>query len=423
MQVTCSNDRVQSLYTRTAIHFSGHMLIFLRNMLIFLSGLSVLVVALVLSACISIVYIRCSRPGKQRESQEEQHFQPDNVANYRIEGGGEADLEEEDHLRDILKSFETADFIPCQSRFKLSGSNSDVNGPVVVMAPIKREGDVRKGNGIPGLNYAKKPVKPETQDTDSSFSQGGSDQEPPDSSSSPSVVSTPERRRRVRSSSKGELCERQTPEGGEGVIDISPTRKLTEIFGLNEQEQVGMRSPPEGFSSPEKFSSLNKRERGNGASLQRPEKNQDCNNCEQIGAHCYLPSEMENLPKNSFGLENPLSRPISDICCKLNGKADLPAVQRRSLSPKKSARCGYPRGVPPQAGTFLPDDAMQRFYFEGSGSPTISLSTLGDNSTESETDESYEYMNHMGEKFNRLARICGVQPSVKFSPHDEFIGE
>lgn len=413
-----SNHYSQGLQS-TLVEF---MLIFLRNTLIFLSGLSLLVATLVLSVCILIVFVRRSHRRKQRKSEEEQHFQPDNVANYRIEGGGEADLEEEDHLKDILKSFETADFSPCESRFKLSGSNSDVKGLPVVMAPIKREGDVRKSNGIPGCKYAHKPAKPETQDTDSSFSQRGSDQEPPDSSSSPSAVSTPERRRRVRSS-KGEFCERQNPEGEEGVVDISPTRKLTEIFGLNEQEQEGMRSPPEGFSSPEKFASLNKRERGNGASLQRPAKHQDCNNCEQNGAHPYLPSEMENLPKNSFGLENPLSRPISDICCKLNGNADLPVVQRRSLSPKKSARCCYPRGVPPQAGTFLPDDAMQRFYFEGSGSPTISLSTLGDNSTESETDETYEYMNHMGEKFNKLARMYGVAPSVKFSPHDEFMGE
>lgn len=74
-------------------------------------------------------------------------------------------------------------------------------------------------------------------------------------------------------------------------------------------------------------------------------------------------------------------------------------------------------------GLFLPEDAMQRFYYEGSGSPTISLSTLGDNEVDSETDDSYEDMNNMGEKFKKLARIYGVPPSVTFSPHDEFIGE
>ncbi|XP_068725251.1 protocadherin-like protein isoform X1 [Montipora capricornis] len=380
-------------------------------------GLSVLVVTLVLSVFILIVHLRRSRPRKRHESEEEQHFQPDNVANYRIEGGGEEDLYQEGHLRDILKSFETADFTPCQERFKLSGNNSDVSGPCVVMAPIKKE-----VNGIRGCKPVQKQVDPETRETDGSFSPGESDQEPPDSSSSPSAVSTPERRRRVRSSSRGELWERQTPEGLESGVDASPTRKLTEIFGLNEEEKEGMRSPPEGFSPPEKFSSLHKRERGNGASLQRPEKAQDCETPEQNGKHGHVLSGVEYTQENSFSMENPLSRPNSDVLTKSNGEG-VPSIQRRSLPPKKPPRTGYPRGLPPQAGTFLPEDVMQRFYYEGSGSPTISLSTLGDNEVDSETDDNYEDMNNMGEKFKKLARIYGVPPSVTFSPHDEFIGE
>lgn len=66
---------------------------------------------------------------------------------------------------------------------------------------------------------------------------------------------------------------------------------------------------------------------------------------------------------------------------------------------------------------------MQRFYYEGAGSPTISLSTLGDTEGESEADDNYDYVNQMGDKFKKLARICGQTPSVTFSPHDEVIGE
>ena len=66
---------------------------------------------------------------------------------------------------------------------------------------------------------------------------------------------------------------------------------------------------------------------------------------------------------------------------------------------------------------------MQRFYYEGSGSPTISLSTLGDTEVDSESDDNYEFMNDMGEKFKKLAKIYRQTPSVSFSPHDEIIGE
>ena len=367
------------------------------------------------------MYLRRSRPAKRLDVPvNEDQFKRDNVVNYRIEGGGEEDLEEEGHLRDILKSFETNDFTPCQGRFKLSGSNSDVSGPYVVMAPIKKEADKRQSNGIPGSKPVQKPVKPEMQEADFSYARKGPDQEPPDSCSLPSTVSTPERRRRVRPS---EVGERQTPEGGEGGLESSPTRKLTEVFGLTEVEQEGMRSPPEGFSSPEKFSSLRKRERGNGASLQRPYKNEeDHKSPQQNGGQCFEPPEVELPSKDSFAMENPLARPNSDLCSVSKGDG-LPPVQRHSLPPKKPSRSGYPRGVPPPPGVFLPEDAMQKFYFEGSGSPTISLSTLGDVEVDSEADENYEYMNEMGEKFKKLARIYGLTPSVSFNPHDEVIGE
>ena len=351
---------------------------------------------------------------------DEDQFKRDNVANYRIEGGGEEDLEEEGHLRDILRSFETGDFTPCQSsKFKLSGSNSDVSGPYVVMTPIKKEAEKRQSNGVPSSKPVKKPVQPDPQETEMS------DQELPDSCSLPSAVSTPERRRRVRPSSKGEVGERQTPEGGEGGSDASPTRKLTEVFGLNEQEQEGRRSPPEGFSSPEKFSSLCKRERGNGASLQRPDKTEDESKIPQQNGVQGCESGEEDFPdppEDLFALENPLSRPNSELCS-ASKEDGFPPVQRHSLPPRKPPRSSFPKGVPPPPGTFLPEDAMQRFYYEGSGSPTISLSTLGDNEGDSEADDNYEYMNDMGDKFKKLARIYGLTPSVTFSPHDEVIGE
>lgn len=156
---------------------------------------------------------------------DEDHFKRDNVASYRIEGGGEEDLEEEAQVRDILRSFETNDFSPCEGKFKLSGSSSDVNGPCVVLTPIKKETGARQRNGIPSAKAVQKPVKPDKQEAQCSFSHSGSDQEPPDSCSSPSAVSTPERRRRVRTSSKGEVGERHSPEGGEGAVEPSPTRK------------------------------------------------------------------------------------------------------------------------------------------------------------------------------------------------------
>lgn len=382
-----------------------------------------LVVTLILSVCILIVYLRRSRPKKLDVLVDENQFKRDNVVDYRIEGGGEEDVEEEGHLRDILRSFETNDFTPCQSRFKLSGSNSDVSGPYVVIAPIKREADKQQGSGIPGSKTVQTSLDPETQEADSSCSHESCEQEPPDSCSSPSAVSTPERRRRVRSSSKGGVGERQTPEGGEGGVEASPTRKLTEVFGLNEEQLERMRSPPEGFSSPEKFSSLRKRERGNGASLQRPDKTEEGHKIpQQNGEHCCDPPQAGSLPKDSFAIENPLARPNSDLYNIPKGEG-LPPVQRNSLPPRKPPRSYYPRGVPPPPGTFLPEDAMQKFYYEGSGSPTISLSTLGDTEGDSEADDNYDYMNNMGAKFNKLAKIYRHTPSVTFSPHDEFIGE
>lgn len=347
---------------------------------------------------------------------DEDHFKRDNVASYRIEGGGEEDLEEEGHVRDILRSFETNDFSPCQSKFKLSGSNSDVNGPYVVLTPIKKETDARQRNGIPGTKPVQKPVQPDKQEAQCSFSHDGSDQEPPDSYSSPSAVSTPERRRRVRTSSKGEVGERHSPEGGEGAVESSPTRKLTEVFGLTDEEREGMRSPPEGFSSPEKYETLSKRERGNGASLQRPDKP------EEESTKPLQNGEFPFSPSGSFAMENPLSRPNSDLPSAAV-EDGFPPVQRNSLPPRKPPRSFYPRGVPPPSGNFVPEDAMQRFYYEGSGSPTISLSTLGDTEGDSEADDCYEYVNDMGDKFKKLARIYGLTPSVTFSPNDEVIGE
>lgn len=347
---------------------------------------------------------------------DEDQFKRDNVANYRIEGGGEEDLEEEGHVRDILRSFETNDFSPCQSRFKLSGSSSDVNGPYVVMTPIKKEADKRQSNGIPGAKPDQRQVKPDKHEAQCSFSHDESDHEPPDSCSSPSAVSTPERRRRVRTPSKGEVEERHSPEGGEGGVDASPTRKLTEVFGLTDEEQEGMRSPPEGFSSPERYESLSKRERGNGASLQRPSKTDEESRKPQQNGESPFPHH------ESFAMENPLSRPNSDLPSTALEDGFVP-IQRNSLPPRKPPRSYFPKGAPPPPGNFLPEDAMQRFYYEGSGSPTISLSTLGDTEGDSEADDNYEYVNDMGDKFKKLARIYGLTPSVTFSPHDEFIGE
>ena len=386
-----------------------------------IAGLAVLLVTLILSACILIVYLRRSRHKKLEVVVDEDHFKRDNVANYRIEGGGEEDLEEEGQVRDILRTFETNDFSPCQNKkFKLSGSSSDVNGPYVVLTPIKKEVSERQRNGIPGSKAVQRPVKPDKQDAQCSFSQEGSDQEPPDSSSSPSAVSTPERRRRVRTSSKGEIVERHSPEGGEGGVEGSPTRKLTEVFGLSEEEQEGMRSPPEGFSLPEKYESLSKRERGNGASLQRPNKTED--EFRKPPQNIEEQQPFSRHGAGSFAMENPLSRPSSDLPSPAI-EDGFPPVHRNSLPPRKPSRACYPRGMPPPPGNFIPDDAMQRFYYEGSGSPTISLSTLGDTEGESEVDDSYEYVNHMGDKFKKLARIYGMTPSVTFSPHDEVIGE
>ena len=347
---------------------------------------------------------------------DEDHFKRDNVASYRIEGGGEEDLEEEGHVRDILRSFETNDFSPCQNKFNLSGSKSDVNGPYFVLTPIKTETDSRQRNGIPAAKPVSKPVQPDKQEVQCSFSHDGSDQEPPDSYSSPSAVSTPERRRRVRTSSKGEVGERHSPEGGEGALEPSPTRKLTEVFGLTDEEQEGMRSPPEGFSSPEKYESLSKRGRGNGASLQRPDKT------EEGSGKPLQNSEFPFSSNGSFAMENPLCRPNSDLPSAAV-EDGFPPIQRNSLPPRKPLRSYFPRGVPPPPGNFLPEDAMQRFYYEGSGSPTISLSTLGDTEGDSETDDCYEYVNDMGDKFKKLARIYGLTPSVTFSPNDEVIGE
>ena len=57
------------------------------------------------------------------------------------------------------------------------------------------------------------------------------------------------------------------------------------------------------------------------------------------------------------------------------------------------------------------------------GKCTISLSTLGDTEGDSETDDCYEHVNDMGDKFKKRARIYGLTPSVTFSPNDEVIGE
>ncbi|XP_022787640.1 protocadherin Fat 4-like [Stylophora pistillata] len=381
-------------------------------------GLAILVVTLILSACITFVYLRRSRPKKHDVFDEEDQFKRDNVANYRIEGGGEMDLEEEDQVRDILRSFETNDFSPCLNKtFKISGSNGDVSGPYVVLTALKRDVDGRQPSGVPGSNPLQRPVKLDKQAVQRSYSQEGSDQEPPDSSSSPSAVSTPERRRRVRTSSKGE--ERHSPEGGEEGVEGSPTRKLTEVFGLSEEEQERMRSPPEGFSSPEKYQSLSKRERGNGASLQRPNKMEEES---RKPPQCVEELPLSHNGVESFAMENPLSRPSSDLHSSAIEDGFSP-VYRNSIPPRKPPRACFPRGMPPPPGNFIPEDLMQRFCYEGAGSPTISLSTLGDTEGESEAGDNFECVNQMGEKFKKLARIYGQTHSVTFSPHDEVIGE
>lgn len=380
-----------------------------------------LVVTLILSVLVLILYLRRSHPKKEEIRVGEEPFKRDNVANYRIEGGGEEDIEEQDHLRDILRSFETADFSSC----KLSGSSNDVSGPYVVVAPLKRETDQRQSDGIPGVSKpVQKPVEPVAKGHKAGCSlwRDGSNEDLPDSCSYPSAVSTPERRRRICPSSKGygEIKDRQTPEGGESGAEGSPTRKLTEVFGLSAEEQAGWRSPPEGFSSPteEGFSSLGKRERGNGASLTRPAKTGE----ENRTAEEKCESVCEPQAPVSFAAENPMSRPNSELRSASKGDGLAP-VQRYSLPPRKPPRSYFPRGAPPAPGTFLPEDVMQKFCYEGSGSPTISLSTLGDTEGESEADDNYEYVNDMGDKFKKLAKIYGLPPSVSFSPHNEIIGE
>lgn len=378
-----------------------------------------LVVTLILSVLVLIVYLRRSHPKKEVVSVGEEPFKRDNVANYRIEGGGEEDIEEQDHLRDILRSFETGDFSPC----KRSGSRNDVSGPYVVVAPLKKEIDKRQSNGIPGASKpVQKPVDPVAKEPKAgcSLSRDGSNEDLPDSCSYPSALSTPERRRRICISSKGygEIKDRQTPEGGESGVEGSPTRKLTEVFGLSAEEQAEWRCPPEGFSSPERFSSLGKRERGNGASLTRPAKTGEENKTAEENCECVC----EPQAPVSFAAENPMSRPNSEL--RSASKEDgLNPVQRYSLPPRKPPRSYFPRGTPPAPGTFLPEDVMQKFCYEGSGSPAISLSTLGDTESESEADDNYEYVNDMGDKFKKLAKIYWLPPSVSFSPHNEIIGE
>ena len=370
-----------------------------------------LVTTVIIAVCILIVYLRRSRTKKFEVVVDEEQFKPDSVVNYSIEGGGEEDLEDEYHLSDILKSFETADSNPCQGPGDQRKSD-DIRDSYVALFPSKN------GVGKTRVKPMGSQDKKDLLESKCSCSYDGSEVERPDSSSS-----TPERR--VCVASKVEVGERHSPDGGEGGGEGSPRRKLTQVFGLNKEEQEGRRSPPEGFSSPDKFESPGKRQRGNGASVEGTEnvvthnenpggRDKAAKGVSEKGSRRKT-DEFPFAPARPFAMENPLSRPRSEI-------ADSKIKSESLLHPrKKPPRRRPPSKLPPPPMTFLPDDALQKFYYEGSGSPTISLSTLGDSDRDSEDDDNYEYVNDLGNKFKKLARVYGLTPSVSFSENDEVI--
>ncbi|XP_048576726.1 protocadherin-like protein isoform X2 [Nematostella vectensis] len=67
---------------------------------------------------------------------------------------------------------------------------------------------------------------------------------------------------------------------------------------------------------------------------------------------------------------------------------------------------------------FLPEDSTDAFAYEGAGSPTISLSSLG---SESEEEMTWETVDDCGDRFRKLAQIYGKPPSVTFNPNEEII--
>lgn len=72
----------------------------------------------------------------------------------------------------------------------------------------------------------------------------------------------------------------------------------------------------------------------------------------------------------------------------------------------------------PHPSNFLPRDTLERFSYEGGGSPSGSLSSLGSDSGD---DVTWVSVNEFGDRFRKLAGIYGMPPSVSFSPHDEII--
>ena len=94
-----------------------------------------------------------------------------------------------------------------------------------------------------------------------------------------------------------------------------------------------------------------------------------------------------------------------------------------SFQPKTAPRPNFtvnPLYDVPAAYNFLPSDVIEHYSHEGTGSPTISLSSTGSHSSSDDAVE-LEKMNGLGEKFRKLAKIYGKKPHVSFSPDDEII--
>lgn len=96
---------------------------------------------------------------------------------------------------------------------------------------------------------------------------------------------------------------------------------------------------------------------------------------------------------------------------------DFPPPPKEALYPPPSGEKLDPNSLP-HPMNFLPVDTVEAFEYEGGGSPSGSLSSLGSDSGD---EIAWEDVNDFGERFRKLAAIYGMPPSVSFNPHEEII--
>jgi hypothetical protein len=467
------------------------------------SGISLLLVTLIISVCTIIMYIRRSRKYSYNVTVEEV-FKRDNVADYHIDGGVEEDVDE--RFQDYIRSFDDGrdDYLPAAKNRLLDcedsnkdrgyGGSSDASPTFILLRPVR---NTRKSPSPSG-----KSSEDEYHDCHD-FHYGRAvavdlgNRVPPKRRSDPTDMKnkSPDQRRSVPNKlniTLNPLHKKPKPEKGKECRENSPVKILRDRpeDKIDEGVESALSSSDEGFASPEACSppqpyqqfvptkgqfpveveipakSRSKLPKEEAIGVIRPTdaKHADAGSDPDVvstppekvpGPEDIVENKPTRKPKDKVpppedkqprskngntprGKDRPLKNgrqphwddevadapddfpPPYDLDL-YDMPDDFPPPPKEALYP---ATNGYPNKTfdptdnLPHPINFLPVDALDAFSYEGVGSPSGSLSSLGSDSGDEVT---WEEVNDLGERFRKLAGIYGMPPSVSFNPHDEII--